>query len=197
MFADVCRRAMARPNTGVSVMDVPKGASRREGNAAESRRHQRRARRERRRRASLRHDLSRPAATGVAAAARTHSTLRSLSVPFEKLEPRHLLATVMWDGGGDGIRWHDAENWTNDTIPAVIDDVVIRPAEDSLAITVDDDVAVASIDAAATQFLILSNVNINDELRLTADTSIEAVGGEASLHADGGRDGRRGESSRD
>lgn len=44
---------------------------------------------------------------------------------LEQLEDRRLLATVTWDGGGDGINWHDPSNWDNDTLPSEIDDVVI------------------------------------------------------------------------
>ncbi len=44
---------------------------------------------------------------------------------FEQLEDRRVLATVAWDGGGDGATWHDALNWDGDTLPGQFDDVVI------------------------------------------------------------------------
>ena len=44
---------------------------------------------------------------------------------LESLEVRNLLATVGWDGGGDGTSWHDPLNWDTDALPAVADDVVI------------------------------------------------------------------------
>ena len=30
-----------------------------------------------------------------------------------------------WDGGGDGVSWHDPENWVGDVLPGPTDDVVI------------------------------------------------------------------------
>src|SRR5262245_52112143 len=34
-------------------------------------------------------------------------------------------AQVTWTGGGDGISWNDAANWSSSTIPAATDDVVL------------------------------------------------------------------------
>jgi len=34
-------------------------------------------------------------------------------------------ATVSWDGGGDGVSWLDARNWSADTLPGPGDDVSI------------------------------------------------------------------------
>lgn len=43
----------------------------------------------------------------------------------EPLERRILLAAVFWDGGaGDGL-WNTANNWSNDAVPTVADDVAI------------------------------------------------------------------------
>ncbi|MBX3402365.1 MAG: hypothetical protein KF699_03030 [Phycisphaeraceae bacterium] len=43
----------------------------------------------------------------------------------EQLEPRILLAAVMWDGGGDGSSWSDPANWSGDRLPRPRDVVVI------------------------------------------------------------------------
>jgi hypothetical protein len=45
---------------------------------------------------------------------------------FERLEHRVLLATIHWDGGGDGTTWHDAANWENDTLPGPLDTAIIN-----------------------------------------------------------------------
>ena len=37
-------------------------------------------------------------------------------------------ATVSWDGGGDGVSWLDARNWSADTLPGPGDDVSITAA---------------------------------------------------------------------
>lgn len=44
---------------------------------------------------------------------------------FERLEPRVLLATVHWDGGGGDLLWHNPINWVGDVLPGPEDDVVI------------------------------------------------------------------------
>jgi len=46
----------------------------------------------------------------------------------EVLEQRILLATVSWDGGGDGSSWHDRFNWVDDALPSAQDDVAISIA---------------------------------------------------------------------
>ena len=48
----------------------------------------------------------------------------------EPLEDRRLLATVVWDGGGDGVNWADPLNWDANQLPATGDDVVIDSAFD-------------------------------------------------------------------
>ena len=63
------------------------------------------------------------------AAARRHVQRRRFrAVRFETLEDRRLLATVTWDGGGDGQEWLDRFNWTGDTLPGSGDDAVIDVA---------------------------------------------------------------------
>ncbi|MGD9690556.1 MAG: hypothetical protein AB7K52_12525 [Phycisphaerales bacterium] len=46
---------------------------------------------------------------------------------LEQLEPRKLLAMIMWDGGptGNGTNWHDAANWAGDVLPGPGDDAII------------------------------------------------------------------------
>lgn len=44
---------------------------------------------------------------------------------IETLEPRSLLSVVTWDGGGDGISWHSAGNWSANQVPTSADDVII------------------------------------------------------------------------
>lgn len=53
---------------------------------------------------------------------------RRAQLVFETLEPRHLLATIAWDGGGDRTSWHDAANWAGNIMPGTNDDAVIAAA---------------------------------------------------------------------
>ena len=46
----------------------------------------------------------------------------------ESLEPRTLLSSVAWDGGGDGVHWTDPLNWSSDVLPGANDDVTIGSA---------------------------------------------------------------------
>jgi hypothetical protein len=46
----------------------------------------------------------------------------------EPLEPRHLLAAVFWDGGGDGVTFMNPANWSTDQVPGADDDVTISVA---------------------------------------------------------------------
>jgi RHS repeat-associated protein len=45
---------------------------------------------------------------------------------LELLESRCLLAPVSWDGGGDGSRWTDPQNWSDNVVPGAADDVTIN-----------------------------------------------------------------------
>ncbi|MEO1527560.1 MAG: CARDB domain-containing protein, partial [Planctomycetota bacterium] len=87
--------------------------------------------------------------------------------PFEKLEDRHLLATVEWDGGGDGQTWHDPLNWVGDSVPAATDDAVIQDAASELVVQIDFNVEVASIDTTESLEV------VNAELRTDALTAHE------------------------
>lgn len=46
----------------------------------------------------------------------------------ESLEDRIVPTTTFWDGGGDGVSWQDAVNWSGDVLPGSADDVVIAGA---------------------------------------------------------------------
>ncbi|MEL6104395.1 MAG: CARDB domain-containing protein, partial [Planctomycetota bacterium] len=90
--------------------------------------------------------------------------------PFERLEDRHLLATIQWDGGGDGTRWHDPLNWVDDTIPGPSDDAVIDdPAE--LDVTIDLPTEVASIDSS--EHLHLVGVELKTSSLIVDELSID------------------------
>jgi len=53
------------------------------------------------------------------------NTGESVSLFFDFFSPETQSETVYWDGGGDGTSWHDAFNWSTDTIPDITQDVVI------------------------------------------------------------------------
>ena len=45
---------------------------------------------------------------------------------IELLERRALLSAVSWTGGGDGVHWGDANNWSTHALPGTSDDVTIN-----------------------------------------------------------------------
>jgi hypothetical protein len=44
---------------------------------------------------------------------------------LEQLEPRQLLTSIMWDGGGDGTTLTQPANWVGDVLPGAADDAAI------------------------------------------------------------------------
>src|SRR5262249_25007074 len=46
---------------------------------------------------------------------------RRLPLLVERLEDRTVPAAVFWDGGGDGVNWGSAANWSNDLLPTAAD----------------------------------------------------------------------------
>src|SRR5262249_3834564 len=44
---------------------------------------------------------------------------------IESLEPRQLLAFVLWDGGGADDQWSNPLNWSGDVLPGPSDNVLI------------------------------------------------------------------------
>ena len=57
----------------------------------------------------------------------------------EVLEDRRVLATVAWDGGGDGQNWSDPLNWDSDALPTAGDDVSIDLPTSNPTIVIDTD----------------------------------------------------------
>jgi hypothetical protein len=49
-------------------------------------------------------------------------------VGLETLEPRRVLSSVSWTGGGDGHSWGDTANWSSGALPGATDDVTISVA---------------------------------------------------------------------
>jgi RHS repeat-associated protein len=86
------------------------------------------------------------------------------------LEPRHLLATVVWDGGGGDFDWNNRFNWDGDTLPGMVDDVVIDvPGSEITVVHSSGNTAVQSLQSQ--ESLTLSG----GTLSLASDSSINAA----------------------
>lgn len=73
------------------------------------------------------------------------SSSRRRRLSFEQLECRRLLATVQWDGGGNGTAWSDPLNWVGDSLPTAADDAIINVPLSNPVITVTGNNTVKSL----------------------------------------------------
>ena len=89
--------------------------------------------------------------------------------PFERLEDRHLLAAINWDGGGDNETWGDPLNWDGDVLPTVADQVFIQDASSELLVRIDTNVVVESIDTSESLEV------VGSELRTSSLTAHEVT----------------------
>ncbi len=78
---------------------------------------------------------------------RTGIRRRRLRLSCEPLEDRVVPSTVFWDGGpnGTGTDWHVAENWLDDVVPGLTDDVVVSDTFADVTITSSADVEINSL----------------------------------------------------
>jgi hypothetical protein len=67
--------------------------------------------------------------------ARKRSRRRRRLLNMQFLERRRLLAPIHWDGGGDGVSWHNAANWVGDMLPGTGDDVFIDVASNPTVVS--------------------------------------------------------------
>ncbi|HBE70295.1 MAG TPA: hypothetical protein DDW52_19275, partial [Planctomycetaceae bacterium] len=93
----------------------------------------------------------------------------------ELLESRNLLAAVAWDGGGDGTSFGDADNWSNDQVPGISDDVTIGNVDNTpFEVQLTSGATVNSLNLAyedATLFVLGNRqLTINDSSTIDAGT---------------------------
>lgn len=89
--------------------------------------------------------------------------VRRGQLPIQPLEPRCLLAAVAWDGGGDGVSWGDANNWSNNQVPTAADDVTID-VPGNIVVTLGSTRFVRTLVNAETLRLLGSNLSGNSIL---------------------------------
>ena len=96
----------------------------------------------------------------------------------EQLEPRLMLDAVGWDGGGDGVSWHDPLNWDGDILPTAGDDVSIDVAENAaLAFTSSAGaVAINSLQIAEAIAFTGGSLTVATDAALTGSAVISAGG---------------------
>ena len=96
---------------------------------------------------------------------------------FQRLEDRRVLATVAWDGGGNGTLWHDPANWVGDQLPSSLDDVIIDvPGSVSQIIFQGADQSVASITTTETLSVVQGVLDVSGTIQ-TSEPAITLNGG--------------------
>src|SRR5688500_3490115 len=73
--------------------------------------------------------------------------------PAEGLEARVLFASIAWDGGGDGVHWDSAGNWSNNQAPTLQDDVTINVTGSAPLITIRTDAECRNLTTHETIYL--------------------------------------------
>ena len=109
---------------------------------------------------------------------------------FEALEVRHLLSTVVWDGGGDGRLWSNAQNWSSNVLPTAADDVVIPDVAATSTVVFDSGagrVSVRSITAAESFLLQGGALDIARQASFSASLRMSAgvLSGAGTIQTDG------------
>jgi hypothetical protein len=97
----------------------------------------------------------------------------------ETLEDRVMLASVVWDGGGDGVNWTDESNWDTDQLPGFQDDVVIAVDGDISVALGSGEQNIRSLDCQ--EYLTISGGTLN----LDAASAIKSLSLGATLWVDG------------
>ena len=87
-----------------------------------------------------------------------------------KLEKRTLLAVVTWDGGAGTMNWGDASNWSPNSLPTNLDDVVIPDLSGVQTVVV-------NIAANAKTLNSVENLTISPSQSLTLQSGISKISG--------------------
>lgn len=99
--------------------------------------------------------------------------------------------TVTWDGGGDGVSWHDPLNWSGDFVPGVTNDVV-ADVPDLVTITVANNVTVRSFQCeealliSGGTFTVTEGVSwVDGGLTVNASRGLTVLGSNTTFTANG------------
>ncbi|MEM8679379.1 MAG: Calx-beta domain-containing protein, partial [Planctomycetota bacterium] len=101
---------------------------------------------------------------------------------LEALEARRVLATVTWDGGGDGLSWSDPLNWDSDQLPVDADEVIIDlPGSDPTIEYSSGSLSLASLTSQEALHLRGGTLTVTGIGQINANLTID----DANLVADG------------
>lgn len=99
---------------------------------------------------------------------------------------------VFWDGGGDGVSWTYAANWSDDTLPSATNIVIIGGLETNVTIDINSDVTIQSMQCSASLkisrgslTLTKASSQVAGDLTLASGRTLAVIGSTASLSASG------------
>ncbi|MCD4825546.1 MAG: cadherin-like domain-containing protein, partial [Phycisphaerae bacterium] len=103
------------------------------------------------------------------------------------------LEEVYWDGGGDGVSWNDALNWSDDLTPTALDHVIIDVADDP-TITISSGEQVVgmltvneTLNIAGGSLAVQTYAELNTDINLSGGTLVGGMwGGTGNILATGG-----------
>ncbi|MFK8113075.1 MAG: dockerin type I domain-containing protein [Rubripirellula sp.] len=96
-----------------------------------------------------------------------HRARKPRRLRLESLESRRVLASVLWDGGGDGVSWLDPGNWENDAIPGELDDAIVT---NSQQVRISQDITLNSINVLSGDLVIQNaTVQLGADLRFESE----------------------------
>jgi len=103
------------------------------------------------------------------------ATGESVFMFFDFLSEDGTVGTISWDGGGDGVSWHDPLNWSTDTLPTITDTVTINVPGN---ITVTHSLSATSIISLHSQeAIVLSGGSLSIDLASEINNTFTLSGG--------------------
>lgn len=103
--------------------------------------------------------------------------------PIEQLERRSLLAAISWDGGGDGVSWNSANNWSGNALPGVNDDVTINIGANPNITLTGDAASIRSLNSSENLKITGTSLTVSNGATLNAPTQ---VSGSSYFYVQGG-----------
>jgi hypothetical protein len=85
----------------------------------------------------------------------------------QPLESRLQFAAISWDGGGDGINWDSRNNWSNNQVPTINDDVTINVPGSDPTITIRTNAACRNLNTRETVYLSYPGTFVNFQVAQT------------------------------
>ena len=119
---------------------------------------------------------------------RTHKRARahgsSYNLTYDSLEPKNLLAQLVWDGEAGDNNWHTALNWDLDLVPVDNDDVTISGTTETILFNQADTVSLASL-SSETSLTIQAGSLTSADTTFSPDSTLTVSGATTAFESIG------------